>query len=714
MAKHIKTLCPYCGVGCGIIADTDGARILRVRGDSDHPANFGKLCPKGATVAQTVNVPTRLRYAMMRNDADDDFAVVSAHTAAREAARRLEAVLQRRGPGAVAFYLSGQMTTESQYLAGKFAKAYLRTNHVDSNSRLCMASAASGMNLSLGSDGPPTCYADIELADTFLLVGSNAAECHPVTFERVTDRLRKGKARCIVVDPRRTLTAQAADLHLAIRPGTDLALMNGMLHLLRDAGRLDRDFILAHTRGWPELNTLLDECRPQHVAQTCGISIASLQTAARILGEASRLLTFWTMGVNQSVEGTFTTNAIINLHLGLGQIGRPGCGPFSLTGQPNAMGGRDCGYMSHSLPGYRLIAELDHRRQMEQFWGVPSGTIHPEPGYDAVRMFRAMAEGIIRAVWIIGTNPAATMPNLPRVREALRSAELVIVQDAYFPTETTAYAHVLLPAAVNLEQDGTFCNSERRVTLMQQVIPPPGDARPDWWWVRQVAAAMGFSAGLRDNSAAEIFDEFARATAGRPNDQSALYHELLRVRGPQCWPYPAMAAASERRYTDHVFPTADGRARFWARPHLDLTESPNADFPLLLTTGRLLSQWHTRTKTGTVAQLNKLAGRPELQIHPDDAKAAGISDGQPICVRGRRGRAACTARVDPAATPGVVFMSIHFNELWAPAASPNEVASDRLDPISGQPGLKCCAVRVLPASSTADNSPALTSVTLLE
>ncbi|HWP40313.1 MAG TPA: molybdopterin-dependent oxidoreductase, partial [Tepidisphaeraceae bacterium] len=370
--REVRTVCPYCGVGCGMLATVAEQRIVRVRGDPDHPANFGRLCQKGATVALTVHAPNRLHYPMLRRD-DGSLAIVSPETAVEQIARRLEQILQHHGPGAVGLYLSGQLSTESQYLAAKFARACLRTNHVDSNSRLCMASAASGMSLSLGSDGPPTCYEDIELADAFLFVGSNAAECHPVLFERVRDRLRDGNTRCVVVDPRRTPTAEAAHVHLAIRPGSDLALLNGLLRLVRDAGRLDAQFIQSRTEGWDELNALLDRYPPQRVAELCGIRADELTSAARILIEHERLITFWTMGVNQTMQGTATSNAIINLHLATGRIGKPGCGPFSLTGQPNAMGGRDCGYMSHSLPGQRLIANPEHRAWIERFWGLPPG-----------------------------------------------------------------------------------------------------------------------------------------------------------------------------------------------------------------------------------------------------------------------------------------------------------------------------------------------------
>lgn len=696
MRKEVKTLCPFCGVGCGLLAAADDTgRLLRVRGDPSHPANFGKMCPKGASAGLTVHVASRLRHAMLRDRAGAVPSIVPPGAAVAGVAEGLERILQTHGPGAIGFYLSGQLTTEAQYFTGKFAKGYLRTNHVDSNSRLCMSSAASGMALSLGSDGPPTCYADIELADAFLFIGSNAAECHPVTFDRVVARMTMAGAPCIVVDPRRTRTAEAATLHLAVKPGTDLALLNGLLRLLRDAGSLDPAFIADRTEGWEALNELLNDCPPQVVAATCGIAERQLVEAARVIAGAPRLITFWTMGVNQSTQGTFTTNAIINLHLATGRIGKPGCGPFSLTGQPNAMGGRDCGYMSHTLPGYRLVADAEHRRQMELLWGLPTDTIRPESGHDAVGMFEALDRGDLKAVWIIGTNPAATMPNLGRVRTALEKAELVIVQDAYHPTETTKFAHVILPAAVHFEQPGTFCNSERRVTLMEPVVPPPGDARPDWWWVQQVAKRLGFEKGLSHATAADVFDEFARVTAGRPNDQSGLHYALLREKGPQQWPYPAMGRGSvARRYSDHVFPTPTGRARFWARPHLPPSERTDAEFPLVLTTGRTLNHWHTRTKTGMVEQLNQADPGPSVQINPADASELRITDGQAVEVVSRRGLSSTVARLDATVAPGVAFMAIHWNDLWAAGASPNEVTTPDSDPVSRQPALKYCAVSV--------------------
>jgi anaerobic selenocysteine-containing dehydrogenase len=700
MGNLTKTICPYCGVGCGLLAATDSTGAMSVRGDPDHPANRGKICLKGATVGLTVNVPNRLRYCMVA-EPSGRMRATPVEGAIRQVAARLDGILQKYGPGAIGFYLSGQLTTESQYFFNKFAKASLRTNHVDSNSRLCMSSAASGMTLSLGSDGPPACYDDIELADAFFFIGSNAADCHPVTFQRVLRRMKKKGAKCIVADPRRTATARAATLHLPVRSGTDLMLLNGLLRLLRDMGCIDRRFIDDHTEGWAELDAMLADYPAARVAQTCGLELADLRSAAEILAENERLMTFWTMGVNQSLLGTFTNNAIINLHLATGRIGKPGAGPFSLTGQPNAMGGRDVGYMSHQLPGQRRIADADHRRQMEQFWGLRPGTIHDEPGYDAVSMFDALDCGVLKAIWIVGSNPAATMPNLSRVRRALKKAEFIIVQDAYMPTETTQFAHVLLPAAVNLEQSGTFCNSERCVSLMRQVLSPPGDARPDWWWPQQVAREMGFTAGLQFNGSAEIFDEFARSTSGRPNDQSALSHEWLKARGPTQWPAPALGSPSRRRYSDGSFPTPSGRARFLPRPYLPPQEAPSAEYPLVLTTGRINSQWHTRTKTGNVPQLNALASEPFLEMNPQDAAELKLTDGERVEIRSCRGRAISRLVIRESAPVGTVFMPMHWADLWSPESSANEVTTEARDPISYQPSLKACAVRVLAFASSA-------------
>jgi anaerobic selenocysteine-containing dehydrogenase len=477
-------------------------------------------------------------------------------------------------------------------------------------------------------------------------------------------------------------------------------VLNGLMYLLDVWKKTDARFIAAHTEGWDAVRALSTDYPPSRVAEACGISVTDLVNAAHIIGDARRLLSFWTMGISQTIAGTAAANALINLHLALGQIGKPGSGPFSLTGQPNAMGGRSVGYMAHQLPGQRRVADPEHRRQVEQLWGLPDGTIYPHAGYDAVRLFDALDSGDVRAIWIVGTNPAASMPNLPKIRRALNRAELVILQDAYNPTETAAHAHVLLPAAVNVEQAGTFCNSERRVTLMEPAARPPGDAQPDWWWPCRVAAAMGLSRGMAFTSAAEIFDQFAATTAGRPDDHSGLSHDLLRRNGPpggygQAW-----------RYTDHVFPTPSGRARFFAHPQGEPDEFPSTEFPLLLTTGRVPNQWHTRTKTGLVAALVKGNPEPFLSIHPTDAEALRLRSGQRVKVASRRGTAVSVAHVDLTVPPGVVFLPIHWNQLWGDAASPNEATSDAADAISKQPSLKYCAVAVTAADAAEPATPA--------
>ncbi|MBV8781686.1 MAG: nitrate reductase [Phycisphaerae bacterium] len=693
MSNHdVKTVCPYCGVGCGLIATTDGRKVLRVRGDSDHPSNLGAICRKGATVAQTIHVRTRLRHPMIR-DAKETKAVVPPGRAVVEIAKRFKSILDRHGSEAIGFYLSGQLTTETQYLANKFAKGYLRTNNVDSNSRLCMASAASGMKLSFGSDGPPVCYNDLDIADTFLFIGSNAADCHPVTFERIAKRVRDG-AKCVVVDPRRTATTEIATHHLRVKPGTDLTLLNGLLRFMRDHGGVDHEFIVNHTEGWTALNDMLREYTAQRVADECGIALRDFLAAAQVIGERSKLITLWTMGVNQTLNGTFTTNAIANLHLATGRIGKPGMGPFSLTGQPNAMGGRDSGYMSHTLPGYRSIENADHRRAIEKIWNLPAGTIRTKAGLDTVRLFEAMERGEVKALWIIGSNPAATMPNLPRIRRALAKCELVVLQDVYYPTETSEFAHIILPGAVNMEQTGTFCNSERRVSLMEEVIEPPGDAKADWKWVRDVAVAMGFKSFGRYTDAAVIFDEFARSTGGSPNDQSALDHDLLRSEGPQYWPFPVFGKPVERRYADYKFPTPSGKAQLFSREAFASEDRPSAEYPLLLTTGRIANHWHTRTKTQWVEQFRKDDPAPYAVMHPADARVFDLHDGQAVRIESRRGATDTILRLDPGISPGVIFMPMHWADLFAPHASPNEAVCDETDPISLQPALKHSAVRI--------------------
>ncbi|MBE7213049.1 MAG: molybdopterin-dependent oxidoreductase, partial [Gluconacetobacter diazotrophicus] len=488
-----------------MVLHVENGRVARVSGDRDHPANFGSLCTKGSTVHQTIRTPDRLAHAQRRR-ANGTFERVPLDVALDAVAGGFREIIDAHGPDAVAFYVSGQLSSETQYVANKLAKGFLRTNNIDSNSRLCMASAASGYKGSLGADGPPGHYEDFEHADGFLVLGANMAECHPILHQRLRRRVAAG-AKLIVVDPRRTATATGADLYLPLRPGTDLMLLNGWLHLLVKMGRVDRAFIERYTEGWDALGETLADYPPARVAEITGLPVDDLIAGAKILADCPRWMSLWTMGLNQSARGTWNVNALCNLHLATGQIGRAGAGPFSLTGQPNAMGGREVGYMSGGLPGQRSVHVAQDRAEVEALWGLPAGSLRPRPGPPAVELFHALERGEIKALWVIGSNPLATMPNRGSVRRALARAEFVVVQDAYHPTETTRHAHVLLPGAVWAEAEGTMVNSSRMVTFTPQAVPPPVDARPDWWLVCEVARRLGFGAAFAYRHAGEIFEE---------------------------------------------------------------------------------------------------------------------------------------------------------------------------------------------------------------
>jgi sulfite reductase (NADPH) flavoprotein alpha-component len=704
--EQVRTVCGYCGVGCGMVLDIergpDGRRrAVKARGDRDHPANAGRLCTKGATSADLLAAPGRLTTALVRPERGAAPEETGVDAAIALAGRRLRAIVDEHGPDAVALYVSGQMSLEAQYLANKLAKGYLGTNQIESNSRLCMASAGTGYKLSLGADGPPGSYDDLDHADVFLVIGANMADCHPILFLRLLDRVRAG-AKLIVVDPRRTATADKADLYLPIRPGTDLALLNGLLHLLVVNGHIDEDFITAYTQGWPAMPAFLADYPPDRVAGLTGLPEADLRTAAAWIGEAGEWMTLWTMGLNQSTHGTWNTTAICNLHLATGAICRSGSGPFSLTGQPNAMGGREMGYMGPGLPGQRSVLVPADRDFVENAWGLPAGTLRTDVGRGTVEMFEQMAAGQIKACWIICTNPVASVGNRRTVIDGLETAELVITQDVFAETETNAYADITLPAAMWSEAGGTMINSERTVTLAPPAVDAPGEALPDWQLICRVAAEMGFGDAFRYAGAAEIFDEirqFANPQTGY--DLRGVTHERLAA-GPVQWPAPpGSGTRNPTRYLDGGglrFATADGKAVFHPRPHLDPAEMPDDDYPFVLNTGRLQHQWHTLTKTGKVAKLTKLNPAPFVEIHPADAARLGIGDGVPVEIASRRGRAVLTAVLTDRVQPGACFAPFHWNDLFGEYLSVNAVTSDAVDPLSFQPELKFCAVSLTPVA----------------
>lgn len=708
--KTIRSVCPYCGVGCGIVMQVADGRVVKVAGDKQHPSNFGRLCTKGSSCHQPLAESGRMQQAYLRSERAHDPVQTSMAEAIGAAAGRLRAILDEHGADAIALYVSGQLSLEAQYLANKLVKGYLGSNQIESNSRLCMASAGSGYKLSLGADGPPGSYQDFDQADLFFVIGANMADCHPILFLRMMDRVKAG-AKLIVVDPRRSATADKADLFLQIKPGTDLLLLNGLLHLLHKNGHSDPAFIAEFTEGWEVMPDFLAEYTPDYVAAHTGLDEAAIRQAAQWIGEAGEWMSCWTMGLNQSTHGTWNTNAICNLHLATGKICRPGSGPFSLTGQPNAMGGREMGYMGPGLPGQRSVLVEDDRTFVENAWGVAPGTLHSRLGGGTVGLFEDMAAGKVKACWIICTNPVASMANRGKVIEGLNAAELVIAQDAFLDTETNRYADILLPGALWAEADGVMVNSERNLTLMPQAVPPPGEAMADWQIIARVACEMGFAEGFTFTSAAEVFEEIKGFHNPRTGyDLRGASHARLR-QAPLQWPCASEAGADRapiRYLNDGVsqqlklagdgstpriaFATPSGKAQFFARPHLDPAEMPDADFPFVLNTGRLQHQWHTLTKTGKVATLNKLNPGPFVEVHPEDAESLGVRDKDHLEIRSRRGHAVLPVVVSDRVLPGGCFAPFHWNDVYGDNLAINALTSDAVDPISQQPEFKFCAV----------------------
>jgi len=691
------TMCPYCGVGCGLLVQVRDGRVTKVKGDPDHPASLGDLCAKAVHLPPVLRAPDRLLYPSVRYRRGAPLERVPWELAIRVAADRMREIVTAHGPDAVAFYASGQLLTEEYYLASKLARGFVGTNNFDTNSRLCMASAAAGYARSLGSDGPPASYEDIDLADCFLLLGTNTADCHPVTFKRIRRRKRQAPddVSVIVVDPRWTETADLADLHLSLRPGSDIALLNAMLHVLRRENLLDRRFIAEHTGQWESVREVIERYPPERAAALTGLSTDAIVATALRFGRARAALSLWSMGINQSHVGTDKNAAIINLHLATGQIGRPGAGPLSLTGQPNAMGGRETGGLAHLLPGYRLVADPGARAVVERHWAVPAGHLPATPGRAALEIFEGLASGEVRAVWIICTNPAASMPELDLVEKALRQADLVIVQDAYHPTETTRFADILFPAAQWPEKAGVMTSSERRLTYLPKLVEAPGEALPDAEILTRFAHEMGWKEAFSHASASEIFDEFAALTAGTICDYSGLSHARLRRDGPLQWPVPTTDhAGTARLYTDGRFPTADGRARFVPVEHAEPLEPADQHFPLTLTTGRVRDHWHTRTRTGKAPALVARTPEPILDISLADARRAGIQDGDFAEIVSRRGKAVAQCRVSAAIREGTCFLPFHWGRQAGFYKSANNLTLGGRDPLSRQPELKACAVRV--------------------
>jgi ferredoxin-nitrate reductase len=695
-------------------AQRDGTPGWKIRGDRAHPSSQGMVCIKGATVLDAIH-QNRLLQPLYRETLEQTFHPISWDEALDRVATSIQTTQQVFGKDAIAVYGSGQFQTEDYYVAQKLVKGCLGTNNFDANSRLCMSSAVSGYIQSLGADGPPCCYDDLELTDCAFLIGTNTAECHPIIFNRLRKHHKANpQVKMIVADPRRTPTAGAADLHLALRPGTDIDLLNGIGHLLLQWGVVDDAFIQQHTHGFEDYRAVLQHYPPDVVAQRCGIEVAELETAALYWAESQATLSLWSMGVNQSSEGTAKVRSLINLHLMTGMIGKPGAGPFSLTGQPNAMGGREAGGLSHLLPGYRSVKQAEHRHAVEAFWNLPAGQISPHVGRTIWDTIEGLETGDIQFLWIAATNPVVSLPDLERVKVALGRSPFTVYQDAYYPTETSSYAHLLLPAAQWSEKTGCMTNSERVVTLSQGFQEPLGEARPDWEIFAEVGRRLGFAEHFSFSTSADVFAEFVQLTRDRPCAMTHITHERLKADGPQQWPAPATrsdpeAPPSTRLYTDHRFATADGRANFGALHARGLAEPPDPDFPFIFTNGRLYGHWHTQTRTGHIEKIRQMHPEPFLEIHPRDAAALGIEGGDVVEVRSRRGSAQFPAKVTRGIAPGTVFAPMHWGFLWADHAEVNSLTHPIDCPDSRQPELKACAVQVINVSAAraAEIAPAL-------
>ncbi len=703
MSAVVRTTCPYCGVGCGVLA-TPTNRGVELRGDPQHPANRGRLCSKGSALGETLGLEGRLlRPSIHGRQVDWDDALDAVATGFREC-------IDTYGPESVALYVSGQLLTEDYYVANKLVKGWLGTANIDTNSRLCMASAVAGYKRAFGEDVDPVGYDDLELADLIVLVGSNTAWCHPVILQRIlAARERRPHMRIVVIDPRVTATAELADLHLPIKAGTDVRLFNGLLAWLADRGCLEDDYVVAHTQGASEALATARRTSGSAaaVAAACALDVQAVETFFEWFAATPAVITAFSQGVNQSSAGTDKVNAIINCHLATGRIGRPGAGPFSITGQPNAMGGREVGGFANTLAAHVDLDDETGRAAVQEFWGSPR--IAAQQGPKAVEMFDAIHDGRIRAVWIIATNPVVSLPDADKVRTALAMCEFVVVSDCVASTDTTALAHVLLPALAWGEKDGTVTNSERTISRQRAFLPPPGAAKPDWWIICEVAKRLGFAEGFEFAAAHEVFREHVRLTAHANDGRRALdlgaWADITigeyAAWQPAAWPMSASReSAAGAIFGDGRFMHGDRKARFVALAPRPPEHAICEDYPLVLNTGRVRDHWHTMTRTGKSARLSAHAAEPYVEIHPGDALLFGVRAGELARLRSRWG--SMVVRVQPGASVprGMVFAPIHWSRSFASDARVGALTNPVVDPLSGEPELKHTPVAIEPFSTT--------------
>ena len=686
--RWVATTCGYCSVGCGMFVGVKDGRAVSVRGNPDHPVNLGKLCPKGLSEHYTLDAPNRATHPLLRKQGK--LVPVSWDEALETMVEKFRATQERCGRDALGVISTGQLVTEEFYTLGKLVQLGLGTKNYDGNTTLCMASAVSGYKRSFGSDGPPGAYEDLRKADVIFLIGANIADNHPILCQHLEANPRK---TLIVADPRVTKTAMMADLFLPLKPRSDIALLNGIIHVLIQTGQIDCEFVTNHTSGFADLAKYVEKYTPAYVSQITGLSEELILKTAYVYGNANAAFIGWTMGVNHSTQGAETVNAINNLALITGNIGRAGASPFSITGQCNAMGTREAGFTS-SLPGYRKFEDAKDREELAELLSVSKDRIPKSRGLAYPDIIEAAVSKKIRALWIIATNPIVSYPNLDVLTQALETLDFLVVQDGFHPTPTSELAHLVLPAAIWGEKEGTYTNSERRVSKVNRAVDPPGEAKPDFEIFLMLAEKLGcrdelFSGWTQPEHA---FNEWKRVSKGRLCDYSGLTYELIEKHNGIQWPFPegASAVSTTRLYSDGHFQTEDGKARLFCINWTPFPEQPNKEFPFVLNTGRTVEHWHTRTKTGQVPILERMSPNAWLEMNTRDANNLRLKPHDRVDVISRRGRVRnVELRVTEIVAPGQVFMPFHFAETNA-----NQITQSAFDPISREPNYKQCAVSV--------------------
>jgi len=698
MSLEVQTTCPYCGVGCGVIASIDDAGAVNIKGDPAHPANFSRLCSKGAALADTIGMEERMFYPEV------DGIEYSWDDALGYTARKLNSIIDEHGPDSIAFYVSGQLLTEDYYVANKLMKGFIGSANIDTNSRLCMSSAVAGYKRAFGSDTVPCSYEDLERAKLIVLTGSNTAWCHPVLYQRIVQAKKTNPdLMVVVIDPRKTATCGIADSHLAIQSGTDHILFKGLLRYLDSHDETNTLFVSQFTEGF---DACLDEAKQsattlESVAELCGLTVTEVENFYKLYSRTERVVTLYSQGINQWSYGTDNANAIINCHLLTGRIGRPGMGPFSITGQPNAMGGREVGGLANQLAAHMGLENKSHRDLVQSFWQSP--VIAESEGLKAVDLFQAMDSGKIKAVWIMATNPAVSMPDANFIREALQKCEFVVVSDCMRNTDTTQYANVLFPAQTWGERDGTVTNSERRISRQRAFLPTPGKARPDWWIISKVAQQMGFNEAFNYHRPFEVFKEHAALSgygnAGTRDFDISAYADVdeasYDVMQPLQWPITKEnPKGTKRMFSDGHFYTPSGKAQFITFNNHQPVASVSKTYPLILNTGRIRDQWHTMTRTGKSARLSGHIQEGFIAIHPKDAKKYAISENSLVTVTSEKGQLVERANVCDTQQSGTVFIPIHWNDQFASSGVVGKLIASEVDPISGQPEFKYSAVKI--------------------